>query len=88
MAQVGTVTTAAPRVLKMTSFNVRKHIQITAGGANTLEVATKEVGQSAFTTQDTISGKTIILDMISVEEIQLTASGGDVDFTVITYKDN
>jgi len=59
-----------------------KTIQIDAADAGTLTVGTKVIGQSGFTVQTTVAQGTKLLDMVEVNEIQLAAAGGDVDYVV------
>lgn len=61
------------------------HIQIDATGAGSLAIETKVYGQSAFNSQTTITGETVILDMVGVIELKLTASGADVPTSVLPY---
>lgn len=86
---VETVTTATPVVLTMPRPSTDRHIQVTADSANTLAVATTETGQASATTQiATMSGETLIIDMIDVQTLTLTATGGNVVATVTGYRDS
>jgi len=59
-----------------------KTIQVDAADTGTLTVGTKVIGQSGFTVQTTVAQGTILLDMVDVNEIQLAAATGDVDYVV------
>lgn len=83
----GTVTTATPITEDMPRATLDNHIQIIAKGANTLKVETLETGQTTFTTQiAAMSGEPLIIDMIDVQQVKLTATGGNVDYTLTSYR--
>lgn len=83
----GTVTTATPITEVMPKGATDNHVQITSKGANSLQVETLETGQTAFTIQiAAMSEETLIIDMIDVQQVRLTATGGDVGYTLTGYR--
>lgn len=71
-------------------FNNTKQVEITAEGANSLQIETKKenVGIGTvpgYVVQTTISGESVIIDMRNLAAIRLTASGGDVAYQVDAY---
>lgn len=65
-----------------------RHIQFDVASANTLAIATLVSGQTVRVTQSAAAtAETVILDMIDVESILLTATGGDVDVVTSAYLD-
>lgn len=64
----------------------RQQFQFDATGAGTLEIKTKIVGQSALNVQTSISGETIILDLVGVEEFLVTATNATVPLSIFPYR--
>lgn len=65
-----------------------KHIQIDLPDANTMAIATLVNGQTTRIVQSAAAtAETVILDMIHVESVLLTATGGDMDFVLSAYHD-
>lgn len=81
---VGTVEVGTPKVVDINDENFSS-IQIDVTGSNSIVVATKIKGQSTSNDQATVSAETIILDIVTVETITFTASGGDVPVAVYGY---
>lgn len=87
-----TVPTATPQVLDVDADNPiaptkysRQQFQFDMTGAGTLKIETKIIGQAAFNDQGSFSGETIILDLVGVEQLQLTASTADVPTVILPY---
>ena len=88
----GTVATGTPVTLEVeedTPYN-REHYEvhsyrIDATGAGTLQIETKAKGASAFNVQSSISGESVILDFVALQEIKLTASTANVPVTIAPY---
>ena len=55
--------------------------QITAEGANTLLIETQEYDGS-YVSQTSISGESLLVNLANVENVRITASGGNVDYTL------
>ncbi len=86
---VETVTTATPVVLTMLRPSTDRHIQINANGSNTLKVETTVTGEPTPTTQiAAMSGEALIIDLLDVQDLTLTATGGNVVATVTGYRDS
>ena len=85
---VGTVASGASVDLTMPKPGLTRHIQVDATNTGTLEILTKVHGKTGFTSKTSIAQKAIIIDMIDVKELQLSATGGTVDYTVSVYRDS
>lgn len=81
----GSLLTGASIDLDMPRPTTDRHIQVDAGDTGTLTVFTKVTGKATFTQQATITQGAIIIDMIDVQELQLSAASGGVDYTVSAY---
>lgn len=85
--QIDTVEVGTPVTVTFdTPLHQYRHIQIDVASANTLAIATLVSGQTIRVTQSAAAtAETVILDMIDVESILLTATGGDVDVVTSAY---
>lgn len=83
----GTVTVGVPVTVTLpTPLSQFRHIQIDLPDANTMEIATLVNGNSTSVSQKTgATAETVILDIIDVIDIILTATGGNMTFTLSAY---
>lgn len=82
----GTATVAAsPVELTMPRPTTDSKVQVVAGGSNSLQLDGHFTNQTAAITLTTLSGEAVILDVRDLQQLDLTASGGDVEYTVTSY---
>lgn len=93
--QTGTVSVGTPVEIGIGAndkgfFDNTKQVEITAEGANSLQIETRKKGKlpgtaPGYVVQTTISGESVIIDMKNLDAIKLTASGGNVNYQVDAY---
>jgi len=62
-----------------------RSFQVTAEGIGTLTFSAKLTGMTGFEAFLSLTGKTEIADLTDVEEIRLSAAGGNVTYVVAIY---
>lgn len=82
----GIVVPGTPVVIEMPRPKNDRHIQIDAPGSNVLSVATQVSDAATPVTQTTLTAETKVIDMIDVKILTLTATGGNMEYAVISYR--
>lgn len=78
----GTVSSGSTETIPLSMMFYDDGFQVSVEGAGTVAITTQEAGNAAYVDQTDLTEGSLIFDMQKVANLQLTASGGDMDYVV------